>query len=568
MIMKKRLICFLFVFTLIIMSLSVVFVTASAEEYEPKETYELEHHSSGSEYGLPDHCKDGNILQCFNWTLSQIQEELPNIAKAGFTSVQTSPLQTHNGGSTWYWLYQPKGFNLGNEIGSYDDLQSLCTEADKYGVKIIVDVVSNHLAGSNDGSWAGSIDNDMKNTEYFHNKGPCEDFNNRYDLTHKNIGMPDLNSEHTYVQKKVSAMIATLKAAGVDGIRWDAAKHISLPSENCSFWSNVIDPEMYNYGEVLEGPAGNSAASVNIALIKEYAQLLNVTDDTYSAKITAACKNGESDNSDGFWKTRGVSADCLVYWGESHDTYSNVDGWTKNLDQNIIDRAYAVLGARANAQTLYFSRPSQKNYSGIYAGKKGSTHFTSKEVAAVNHFHNAMVGTQEVFFAGKGNYVVSREGGAVIVSASKSNVDISVRNTDSMVPEGIYTDEVSGYSFTVTKTTIKGHLGSSGIAVIYGEHEPLETTAPTSPATEKPETIAPTEVSGIILGDTDSDKVVSVIDATLIQKKLAFISFSSSFNELAADADEDKVISVIDATQIQKFMAKLPSNPNIGKRIS
>ncbi|MBQ6153661.1 MAG: hypothetical protein IJJ15_07940 [Ruminococcus sp.] len=577
--MNKRLISVLLALCLFFSYLTAAaVVTASAEETNTAENIA----SSGASYGLLDSCKDGNILQCFNWTLSQIKEELPNIAKAGFTSVQTSPLQSHDGGSTWYWLYQPKGFSIGNELGSYNDLKTLCAEADKYGIKIIVDVVANHLAGSNNGSWSGNIDNDMKNSSYFHNLGPCTNNDNRFDVTHKNIGMPDLNSEHTYVQSKVSSLVANIKSAGVDGVRWDAAKHISLPSEDCTFWQNVLDPEMYNYGEILGGPAGKSAASVNNALIKEYAQYLGVTDDTYSAQITAACKNKESDNSEGYWSTKGVSADRLVYWGESHDTYSNTDGWTKNIDQNVIDRAYAILGARANAQTLYLSRPYEKNYGSIYAGKKGSTHFTSKEVAAVNHFHNAMVGTDETFFAGKGNFVISRERGAVIVSADKSNVDISVRNTGGMVPSGIYTDEVSGSSWTVTETTIKGHLGNSGIAVIYGDPVQPPTTAPTAPATEKPTaaptvpptekptaapTVPATETSGYFLGDTDGDLVVSVIDATLIQKKLANISVKA-FNKLAADADEDGVISVIDATQIQKYKASLPANPNIGKWIS
>lgn len=558
--MKKRFLGILLVICLMISCVTAVGFSASAQA------------GSETDYGLADNCKDGNILQCFNWTLSQIKEELPNIAKAGFTSVQTSPLQRHNGGSTWYWLYQPTGFSVGNELGSYEDLKALCTEADRYGIKIIVDVVANHLAGSNSGVWANNIDNDLKNASYFHNQGACSDYDNRFDLTHKNIGMPDLNSENTYVQSKVSSLIGSLKSAGVDGIRWDAAKHISLPSENCSFFQNVIDPDLYNYGEILGGPAGKNAGTANDSLIQEYARYFSVTDDTYSAMMISASRDKESDKSTGYWTTKGVSSDRVVYWGESHDTYSNTDGWTKNLDQSVVDRAYAILAARANSQTLYLSRPFEKNYGSIFAGRKGSTHFTSKEIAAVNHFHNAMIGTEENFYATKGNFVISRERGAVIVSTNKSDVDISVKNTNGMVPSGIYTDEVTGAAFTVTQTTIKGHLGSAGIAVIYGDPEPLETTAPetqapTSPVTEQPQTIAPeTEPQGLLRGDTDGDGIVTVIDATLIQKKLALISVKA-FNETAADADEDGKISVIDATQIQKFKALLPANPNIGKPI-
>ena len=47
-------------------------------------------------YGLATNIKDGNILHCFDWTYQQIIDELPNIAAAGFTSIQTSPAQPAN----------------------------------------------------------------------------------------------------------------------------------------------------------------------------------------------------------------------------------------------------------------------------------------------------------------------------------------------------------------------------------------------------------------------------------------------------------------------------------------
>ena len=222
--------------------------------------------SEANNYGLPSKIEDGNILQCFNWKLSDIKSSIQTIAQAGFTAVQTSPLQWHDGNSGWYWLYQPTAFTLGNEIGDYNALKSLCTEAHKYGVKVIVDVVANHLAGSKEGYWAGSIVSDMRNSDYFHNQGECTNYDNRRDLIYKNIGMPDLNSEHTYVQNKVVDYVNNLKSAGVDGIRWDAAKHIGLPSENCAFWQKVTNNGLYHYGEILDGPAGKSSNPTNTAV--------------------------------------------------------------------------------------------------------------------------------------------------------------------------------------------------------------------------------------------------------------------------------------------------------------
>ena len=250
----------------------------------------------------------------------QIIDELPNIAAAGFTSVQTSPAQaarTEDG--TWYYLYQPSGFYVGNAgLGSEDDLKRLCSEADKYGIKIIVDVVANHLAGDHT-----YIDDSLKPYEYWHNCYGGIDYNNRYEITHHNIGMPDINSENSYVQQKVQWYISQLKADGVDGIRWDAAKHISLPSEGCGFWSSVIDKSMFNYGEILDKPVCNNDGYAN-KLMSEYTDYMSVSDAVYSRSVMQAINSGSVPTGYGFWTlVNGIEDNEVVYFGETHDTYSN-----------------------------------------------------------------------------------------------------------------------------------------------------------------------------------------------------------------------------------------------------
>ena len=436
--------------------------------------------AAASDYGLADKIEDGNILHCFDWKLSDITAALPEIAEAGFTSIQTSPLQTHDASGAWYWLYQPTSFNIGNELGSYSDLQTLCSEADKYGIKIIVDVVANHLAGWNSGEWAGSIYGDLRKSEYFHNQGPASNWNDRNEIIYKNIGMPDLNSENETLQNIILAMVSKYKEAGVDGIRWDAAKHIGLPSEGCNFWSKVSAMGMYNYGEILDGPAGeeyNQDGTINqqkfdqnSRIMTEYGKYIGVTDNNYSGEITGAIRDGKVTTRNGKWSNRGVNPGRVVYWAESHDTYCNEEnkgGWTKNLSESIMDRSYAVSAARANSQALYLSRPFEKANDSIMYGAKGSTHFTSKEVAAVNHFHNAMIGTKEYYTTAENCFVVCREGGAVIVNAGGGGKQVTVPNGGGLVPAGTYTDEITGSTWTVTSSTMSGHIGDTGIAVFY-----------------------------------------------------------------------------------------------------
>ncbi len=527
--MKRRIISFALVLCMVLTCVVSVGFSASAQQTDTAPT--------GDDYGLPQDCRDGNILQCFNWTLSQIKAELPRIAAAGFTSVQTSPLQPHDGSSNWYWLYQPTKFTVGNDLGSYSDLQALCTEAHKYGVKIIVDVVANHVAGSDNGNLANTVDSVFKNNKsaYFHNLGARGNAEDRYSTTQKNIGMPDLNSENTAIQNMVYNMVVSLKNAGVDGIRWDAAKHIALPSENCAFWSKMAQIDIFQYGEILGSPADGATAAQNSTWINEYAQYIGVSDTVYSAALMSAVRDKTTYKTTGNWNKKGVDSSKIVNWAESHDSYSNeinFGGWTKNLDQNVVDKAYALLAARADSQTLYLSRPFQKAHQSINYGVKGSTHFTSNEITAVNQFHNAMIGKEEKVLGGNTYYAVLREGGAVIVPKT-NDTDVSVNNTNTMVPVGTYVDKISGNTFTVTEKTITGHVGSTGIAVIYGA-EPEEKN---------------------LIGDANQDGDITILDAVCIQQMLVNLRTLSEEGEAAADANQDGIVTVIDVVGIQRYLA-------------
>ncbi len=428
---------------------------------------------TGADYGLAKNIQDGNILHCFNWKYSDIKAELKNIAAAGFTSVQTSPAQPAAGGE-WYWLYQPYSFNVGNgPLGSKADLQSLCQEADKYGVKVIVDVVANHLNGE-----THRVQSDLQDGQYWHNHGGVSNWADRYQVTHGEIGMRDLNSEHSYVQKVVANYIKELEGIGVDGIRWDAAKHISLPSEGCNFWPSVTgNNKMWHYGEILVGP--DDRGSGNEGLMVEYTKYMSVTDSTYGMTLRESFNSGNAPQSIGNWSQRGVADSKLVYWGESHDTYSNGHDWgfSHGMNQNIIDRAYAVAASRNGNNALYFSRPGSTDKFNIRSGQKGSTAFKNTEIAAINKLKNACVGEKDYYVAENNNAAVCRESGAVIVAGHGGNFHVSISNGGGTTKPGKYKDLVSGSEWTVTSSTISGQIGSSGIAVLLNA-----TSKPAGPA--------------------------------------------------------------------------------------
>ena len=412
-----------------------------------------------NKYGLKDNIQDGVILHCFDWTLADIQEEIPNIAKAGFTAVQTSPVHERAGkGSVWYDVYRPYDFKIGNGLGSEADLKALCAEAHKYGVKVIVDVVANHTDHPN-------VAERLKDESLYHDRFGVGNWHDRHQVTFGMIGMWDLDTNNPTVQAIIKQYIQDLKACGVDGVRWDAIKHIGLPSEGDSFMQNVVDQEMYNYGEILDSTGGDD----NV-LFPEYQTYMSITDNGYGNGFANSFAGGSINGSEGNFNQRNAKTEKLVYWGESHDTYANDGGESKEKSQNVIDRAYAVVAGNNGATALYFSRPAQKAKNDIRFGDKGSVHFKDAEVAQVNHMHNVCAGEPNYYVKGNGVCAQVRKSGAIIVLGNGSDRDVTVANgagDGKWLKSGTYKDMVSGGAFTVNASTISGHVGESGIAVIY-----------------------------------------------------------------------------------------------------
>ena len=488
----KRTMCALLAASMLTTGVVAAQSSASAAEVDNESAATATEESAAS-YGLASNIADGNILHCFDWSIDQIIEELPNIAAAGYTSVQTSPMQAHDGSGHWYWLYQPTNFWAGNELGSADKLGQLCTEADKYGIKVIVDVVANHFAGNH-----SNIPDELKGSEYYHNSGygtssgqKGVDWNNRWQVTHCDIGMPDLNSEHSKVQEYVAKYVDQLKGLGVDGIRWDAAKHIGLPSEdNCQFWPAVTKAGLYNYGEILDSPGGDGAA-----VMKEYTMYMSVTDNQYGNNTRYSFQGGQPMGGYGNWTAQGVDATKVVYWAESHDTFYNGQE-SQEANNYVINKTYAAVASRYGSQGLYFSRPYDRGHnSGTYC-KKGETEAAfSKEVAAVNHFRNAMGSAKDYYLSDNGCAVITRQGGGAVIVKGSGSGDVTVKNGGGYAKPGTYTDEVSGNTFTVTSSTISGRIGDSGIAVIYDGIVPTPDDSDSDVVSDSE--VDPTPVTGV-----------------------------------------------------------------------
>lgn len=441
---------------------------------------------------LRDKVGDGVMLHAFNWSYNTIKENLPAIAAAGYTTVQTSPVQQPKDYSTsgdvtgqWWKLYQPISFHIAKEswLGTKDDLKSLCDEADKYGIKIICDIVSNHIANA-DETRPDSVSNQVKKYEpEFYKKrrtytrtykGDANDSSVQAVVQGHVSKCPDLVTNDTAVQGYIINLLKECIDCGVDGFRFDAAKHIETEDDGeyaSDYWKNITSSassyytqktgdDLYIYGEILNNCGADRSYS-------SYTKYINVTDNRTGDAVLYNVTKGKASTATNAKYKSGVAASNAVLWAESHDTYegnSGSSGFSNTADvsdENVV-KAWAIVASRKDSTALFFARPG----TALMGGVSTDTTYKSTAVSEINKFHNLFVGQSEKLgSSGDIAYVARGTSGIVLSNCKGTNASVSISGTG--LADGKYTDTVSGAEFTVANGVLTGSIGKTGVAVVY-----------------------------------------------------------------------------------------------------
>ena len=370
----------------------------------------------------PDATNEDVILHVWSWNFPEIARSMHEIADAGYTMIQTSPVQLHYApeGScveifdpkvkkgNWYYYYQPTDWKVGNKIlGSKEQMQAMLDSAAKYNVRVIVDVLPNHTAFDIDAVSPEFYKAVGGRNKMFHSNGlrPISDYQDRTECTLMGVGgLPDVNTENPDFQKYYMQFVNELLRMGVRGFRYDTAKHIGVHSDpkdkgvkENDFWDVALgrkavkgvrmtlpEDSLFIYGEVLQDKGVPES---------EYADYMGQTASSYGHVLREALDKRSASGVDLKNWHHEAAPEYLTTWVESHDTYCNANE-SAHLTDDQIRTAWVFLTARQNGTPLFFSRPAgstRDNYFGNNVlGARGNDEFKHPEVAAVNKFRHAM----------------------------------------------------------------------------------------------------------------------------------------------------------------------------------
>lgn len=273
------------------------------------------------------------IIHCFMWKHQDIIKNIKEIKDQGFTSILISSVQRIKcdfDESPWFFTYQPLSLSqVGNRFGSEEDLINLCQEAHKLGLEILVDVVSVNMANEGGEDLEHMLHHNAdkllkEHKEWFREPCRVQNWNDRYEITHRTIGMPSLDFYNEEVQQYVLSYLNRLIDLGVGGFRMDSMKSIPTVQEGCDFLHKLKDLQdnrnVFIMGEVIFSPS---------EVIEMYTPYIHVLTEGNT------------------W-----DKDKLVTFPLSHDTDYEF-GMTQGMNDEMIINEYCLLNEHYKNTMLY-----------------------------------------------------------------------------------------------------------------------------------------------------------------------------------------------------------------------
>ncbi len=332
------------------------------------------------------------IYHAFDECFANITAKLPEVEAAGYNYIQISPPnQTPvreddacTSDKYWYFQYQPFDYVLEGNLGNEQDLKNLIDAAHERGIKVIADVVFNHMANYRFYKDVAPFPEAYPlypKKEYFREAKCIADYNNPYEVENNWLcspndqeGLPDLRTDLPYVQQKQHEYMQKLMDMGIDGFRFDAVKHISV--EDLEKIVEVIPEDKFYYGEAIGRNYDESMKYIPVFPKVTDFQLVNTLKDAFSYGGDLRSLVNPADSQ------RALPGDDAVTFARNHDTWApgQFDNWKFDKNDLVLATAYVLARKEGTPLTLTFDAFEPT----VVAGTK----FHEKMIAEPQYYRN------------------------------------------------------------------------------------------------------------------------------------------------------------------------------------
>ncbi|HVT10462.1 MAG TPA: alpha-amylase family glycosyl hydrolase [Polyangia bacterium] len=211
------------------------------------------------------------IFHAFDQSYTDVAGYVCEVAAQGYSHIQISPAQQSNPSDQWWARYQPVDYTVIAGKGTSAQLKAMIAKAHGCGIKVIADVVFNHMASMPQ----------YQNLSFPHGI-VAADFHPRCDINYNDgnrdtevncwLGsLPDLDQTKPLVMSLQKKHLKLLLDLGIDGFRFDAAKH--MPAATVQKYIDYVNSQnrnTWNYLEVIEDHDTPASAYTPVASVEDF----------------------------------------------------------------------------------------------------------------------------------------------------------------------------------------------------------------------------------------------------------------------------------------------------------
>lgn len=406
----------------------------------------------------------------------------------GITAIWISPpvenidaVITYDRANTAYHGYWARDFKRTNpRFGHFVDFTAMVNAAHAKNIKVIIDFAPNHTSPSssvatfgengalrNDGVAMATYNNDVNNTyKFFHHNGGIDDYNVPEKVIYKSLGdLTDIDHNSGAIDTYMKESIKAWLDLGIDGIRFDAIKHMSFGwQKNLIAYINAYKP-VYSFGEWMMGDSNPEA--LNTAFANESG--INVLDFRFTRKLRDVLMSGTATWADLDAVIAATGTDYKrvideVTFLDNHDIdrFQNATNTHRNLEQALA----LTLTARGVPCIYYGTEQYMQGSDGAGTNrqrigtfdKTTKAYLITKDLASLRKSNPALAyGTSQQRWINNDVYIFERKFGnnVVMVAINKNQSSaVSVANLLTALPNGAYSDvlgaKLNGNAITVS----------------------------------------------------------------------------------------------------------------------